>query len=196
MERFPSGQRGQTVNLLAQPSKVRILLSPLVTVFLKREDRICFKGLLPGFAMGNCFYEKGLAFECQGCGYCCSSEPGYVFLSEKDIQGMADCLGMERRQFIDTFCRIVDMGAFKMISLREKENYDCIFLTDKGCKVYSARPRQCADYPFWAHILEDQESWDAESKLCPGMNRGKIHTKREIDAILKDRRANNPVVIM
>lgn len=28
MARFPSGQRGQTVNLLALPSKVRILLSP------------------------------------------------------------------------------------------------------------------------------------------------------------------------
>ncbi len=28
MGRFPSGQRGQTVNLLAKPSKVRILLSP------------------------------------------------------------------------------------------------------------------------------------------------------------------------
>jgi hypothetical protein len=28
MGRFPSGQRGQTVNLLASPSKVRILLSP------------------------------------------------------------------------------------------------------------------------------------------------------------------------
>ena len=27
-ERFPSGQRGQTVNLLAQPSEVRILPSP------------------------------------------------------------------------------------------------------------------------------------------------------------------------
>ena len=27
-ERFPSGQRGQTVNLLVTPSKVRILLSP------------------------------------------------------------------------------------------------------------------------------------------------------------------------
>ena len=26
---FPSGQRGQTVNLLAPPSKVRILLPPL-----------------------------------------------------------------------------------------------------------------------------------------------------------------------
>ena len=30
---FPSGQRGQTVNLLAQLSKVRILLRPL-TLFL------------------------------------------------------------------------------------------------------------------------------------------------------------------
>ena len=27
---FPSGQRGQTVNLLALPSKVRILLRPLI----------------------------------------------------------------------------------------------------------------------------------------------------------------------
>ena len=29
MDGFPSGQRGQTVNLLAPPSKVRILLCPL-----------------------------------------------------------------------------------------------------------------------------------------------------------------------
>ena len=29
MDGFPSGQRGQTVNLLASPSKVRILLHPL-----------------------------------------------------------------------------------------------------------------------------------------------------------------------
>ena len=29
MDGFPSGQRGQTVNLLAPPSKVRILLHPL-----------------------------------------------------------------------------------------------------------------------------------------------------------------------
>ena len=37
-EGFPSGQRGQTVNLLAQPSKVRILPPPPndVVVFLGR----------------------------------------------------------------------------------------------------------------------------------------------------------------
>ena len=32
MDGFPSGQRGQTVNLLASPSKVRILLHPLTTL--------------------------------------------------------------------------------------------------------------------------------------------------------------------
>ena len=30
MDGFPSGQRGQTVNLLAPPSKVRILLHPFM----------------------------------------------------------------------------------------------------------------------------------------------------------------------
>ena len=29
MGRYPSGQRGQTVNLLAEPSEVQILLSPI-----------------------------------------------------------------------------------------------------------------------------------------------------------------------
>ncbi len=32
LARFPSGQRGRTVNPLAQPSQVRILLSPPVNV--------------------------------------------------------------------------------------------------------------------------------------------------------------------
>ena len=32
MDGFPSGQRGQTVNLLAMPSKVRILLHPLANM--------------------------------------------------------------------------------------------------------------------------------------------------------------------
>ena len=32
MDGFPSGQRGQTVNLLASPSKVRILLHPFINI--------------------------------------------------------------------------------------------------------------------------------------------------------------------
>ena len=40
MGRFPSGQRGQTVNLLAPPSKVRILVSPFFISKYCRRMRI------------------------------------------------------------------------------------------------------------------------------------------------------------
>ena len=39
MDGFPSGQRGQTVNLLATPSKVRILLHPLWKEQVNRLDK-------------------------------------------------------------------------------------------------------------------------------------------------------------
>ena len=40
MDGFPSGQRGQTVNLLAPPSKVRILLHPLIKQ--RVEKAVCY----------------------------------------------------------------------------------------------------------------------------------------------------------
>ena len=77
--------------------------------------------------MGSCFYDEGLRFECQGCGYCCGCEPGYVFLSKGDIERMASGLGMERQAFIDTWCRIVDMGMFKMIQKVDLEDNKNLF---------------------------------------------------------------------
>jgi len=112
--------------------------------------------------MSSCFYDKGLHFECQCCNYCCSTE-----------------------KFIDTYCRYVDMGAFKMLSLKEKENYDCIFLCEKGCTMYKARPRQCMTYPFWAHVLESEETWNEEAKACPGIGKGRLYTKKEIEEKLQ-----------
>ena len=141
------------------------------------------------------FYEKGLLFTCiEGCNYCCSCEPGYVFLSQEDLQRLCVFTALSEEQFIATYCRRVSMGSFSMISLLEKENYDCIFLTEKGCSVYEARPLQCSTYPFWQHILEDQESWDAESKSCPGIGKGRLYTKEEIDALLRKRVGQEPVI--
>ena len=43
VERFPSGQRDQTVNLTAQPSKVRILLSPpFITMYRDEFSLRCY----------------------------------------------------------------------------------------------------------------------------------------------------------
>ena len=144
----------------------------------------------------GCFYDKGLKFSCQGCSYCCSSEPGYVFLSQDDLTRMSEGLGLSEDEFIRIYCRKVDMGAFEMISLLEKDNYDCIFLTENGCKAYPFRPLQCSTYPFWAHILESREDWENEAKSCPGINKGQLHSKKEIEACLDSRRRAEPIVIL
>ncbi len=135
--------------------------------------------------MSRCFYEKGLRFECQRCLYCCSAEPGYVYLSRTDIINGANATALSPRDFISVYCRLVDFGAFSMVSLREKENYDCVFLTKDGCSIYSARPLQCRTYPFWRSVIESEESWKKESASCPGIGRGSLIDKAEIE-----RRAN------
>ena len=132
--------------------------------------------------MSSCFYDKGLRFECQCCNYCCSTEPGYVLLGEDDVTRMASCLGLDRKKFIDTYCRHVDMGA--------------LFLCEKGCTVYKARPRQCMTYPFWAHVLESEETWNEEAKACPGIGKGRLYTKKEIDEKLQFRMDNKPIMVL
>jgi len=143
----------------------------------------------------DCFYENGLRFSCvEGCRYCCSCEPGYVFLSQQDLDKLCAVTGMKEQAFIATYCRVVNMGAFSMISLKEKENYDCIFLNARGCSVYDGRPKQCRTYPFWMSVMEDEDSWDRESKSCPGIGKGKLYTKEEIDKLLEVNLDQSPII--
>ena len=128
----------------------------------------------------GCFYDRGLKFSCNGCRYCCGVEPGYVFLCEADIARLCAVLHMERGQVLSTYCRRTAESGFRY-SLLEKTRNDCIFLTEKGCAVYEARPVQCRTYPFWDTIVKDRQSWEAEGAFCPGINHGKTHSKREIE---------------
>ena len=60
MGRFPSGQRGQTVNLLAPPSKVRILVSPNKT---DKSGKHRFLPAVPGGSVFFCLYGTGIQWE-------------------------------------------------------------------------------------------------------------------------------------
>jgi len=131
------------------------------------------------------FYDKGLQFECTRCSYCCRHEPGFVFLSETDLKGMVETLDISEEEFIENYCKNVDIGFFNRLSLIEKDNHDCIFWSEKGCAVYKARPLQCRSYPFWTQIVEDKESWDEEGTSCPGIGKGKVHSKEEIEKWLE-----------
>lgn len=138
------------------------------------------------------FYSAGLNFSCQQCSGCCRHEPGYVFLSENDIKVMCNKLNLPRRKFIKQYCRTVDLDIVKRVSLIEKSNHDCIFWNN-GCTIYEARPLQCRSYPFWVHNLFNEETWKNVGVSCPGINKGKLHSKEDIDEWL-DKRIEEPFV--
>lgn len=113
------------------------------------------------------WYKKGLRFQCTGCGKCCTGSPGYVWVSEKEIEEMASFLQITVPEFMKRYIRRVG----SRYSLTEKKpNYDCVFLKDKQCSVYGARPMQCRTYPWWPQNLNSEESWREAAKTCEGIS--------------------------
>ena len=141
------------------------------------------------------FYKDGLHFECQRCSGCCRFDSGYVFLSHQDLDRLASNLSLTQDEFLEKYCVKVDMGGYFRISLIEKPNYDCIFWRDGGCAVYDARPLQCRSYPFWEHQLESKEAWENVAKSCPGINKGALHSRQEIEEWLARRKMEKLITI-
>jgi Fe-S-cluster containining protein len=133
----------------------------------------------------SCFYADGLQFSCQPeCRYCCGVEPGYVFLTPDDIDRLVTFLHLDIASFLQQYCRKVPMGSFHYISLIETAQHDCIFLGEHGCTVYEGRPIQCATYPFWNTVLENRQTWEQEATWCPGIGKGRLYSRDEIDQLL------------
>ena len=136
-----------------------------------------------------------LNFECQRCLHCCGGEPGYVFLSKNDIERASQHLGVSEEEFISIYCRKIDYGTYYMVSLKEKDNYDCVFLRPFGCAIYEARPHQCSTYPFWRGLGDDKDAWEEEKKNCPGLGKGRKYSKKEAQELI-DSNDLNPAYII
>jgi Fe-S-cluster containining protein len=107
-----------------------------------------------------------------------------VFLSEKDLNKLASELKMDNDSFLSAYCRWVERGqGGKFLSLKEKQNYDCIFW-NSGCTVYQSRPLQCRTFPFWESIVCSAKAWEAAAGSCPGINSGQPRSYEEIKGCL------------
>ncbi len=137
--------------------------------------------------MAEPFYAQGLRFTCQRCSQCCRFSPGYVFLSEKDLRRLAEHRGMRPSCFTEKYCREIDIGGFRRLSLQEKSNYDCIFWENGGCTVYPVRPFQCRSFPFWSSFVASRQTWEEAGKDCPGIGKGELHSRETIEAWLNQR---------
>lgn len=132
------------------------------------------------------FYEQGLRFECQGSGKCCTShgEFGFVFLTIEDRNRFADHLSISPSEFEKQYCEQTQ-GVWH---LREDAgNPDCMFLREKRCSVYDARPNQCRTWPFWPEVM-NAKAWKSEvESFCPGVGQGKLWSRAEIeDSMARD----------
>jgi len=131
------------------------------------------------------FYKDGLKFSCRQCSYCCCGFPGVVRLTREDLLRLVEWSQLTEEQFLQVYCRRVenDDGS-TFLSLRDLSNNSCILWGDGGCSAYQARPIQCRTYPFWKSVLESEASWMEESRTCPGINKGVLHSREEIEAQL------------
>lgn len=133
----------------------------------------------------NLKYKEGIKFECQGSSNCCISRGtyGYVYLSKKDIFKLSKFMNLKFKNFVNLYCDKTD----GFIHFKEKnKDGKCQFLDKKKCSIYKARPTQCRTWPFWGENMNTKK-WNKEiSKFCPGIDKGKLFTQKNINRIIKE----------
>jgi Fe-S-cluster containining protein len=129
-------------------------------------------------AAGEPWYAEGLRFKCTGCGDCCTGGPGYVWVTQEEIDALSARLKLSPAEFERRFVRQVGVRR----SLKERKNYDCVFLdADRRCTVYEDRPRQCRTWPFWNSNIASPAAWQRTCEACPGSGHGKLYSLEAIE---------------
>jgi Fe-S-cluster containining protein len=90
------------------------------------------------------------------------------------------------------FVRVDDSGKKIILDfpvMKSKADTTCVFY-DKGCKVYSIRPKACRLFPF---RVEEETTPQGDitlniscNKSCPGMGKGEIADKKSLEKLVSD----------
>ncbi|MFQ5704204.1 MAG: YkgJ family cysteine cluster protein [Gemmatimonadales bacterium] len=121
------------------------------------------------------WYHEGLRFECTRCGHCCGGAPGTVRITADEAGTIAEYLNISPAQFVESYTQVVNVDD---LILNDRPDHSCILYDSAvGCTVYPHRPRQCRTWPFWQSVVGNPQRWADEARECPGMNRGKLHSR-------------------
>jgi hypothetical protein len=148
------------------------------------------------------WYAEGLSFTCTQCGNCCTGGPGYVWISDQEVERLAGHLRMSVEAVVRQYTRKIG----GRLSLKEQRtpqgNYDCVFLKEipaefsgqppgtakisqsrRVCTIYSDRPLQCRTWPFWDGNLQSPSAWVKAGRHCPGIDRGTSYSREQIESL-------------
>ncbi|HXD86690.1 MAG TPA: YkgJ family cysteine cluster protein [Urbifossiella sp.] len=128
------------------------------------------------------WYADGLSFTCTRCGKCCTGEPGFVWVTDSELEAIAHFRG----EPIEEVTQLYTRRSKGRRTLREKANGDCVFFRrEQGCTIYPVRPPQCRTWPFWESNLDSPESWERTESVCPGSGQGELIPVEEITRRMK-----------
>lgn len=130
--------------------------------------------------MDKKWFEEGLRFTCIKCGNCCrvNGDYAFVYVSTEEVQRLMNYLDIPRKEFMRNHCSRLEGRTI----IKFKDGA-CSFFQDGECTVYRVRPIQCRAFPFWTENL-DEWVWHEEiAAICPGINRGKLYSAKEINKI-------------
>jgi len=124
----------------------------------------------------------GVRFECQpGCTNCCEQQ-GFVYLTEEDLNRIAEYVGTTAREFE----RRHVYRTKHLLRLRVPRYQQCHFLRDGGCSIHAVKPVQCRIFPFWPELVDGKNAkreWKKTAAWCPGIGKGglvQIETAKEL----------------
>ncbi|MBD3841209.1 MAG: YkgJ family cysteine cluster protein [Campylobacterales bacterium] len=107
--------------------------------------------------------------KCSTCeGNCCIGESGYIWITYKEIENLANHLG-KPLEFVTA--NYIFKANYKY-SIKEKQigpnSFACVFFDTlkKQCSIYEARPSQCRTFPFWEHFKNNPQE---VKKECPAI---------------------------
>jgi Fe-S-cluster containining protein len=102
-------------------------------------------------------------FKCRQCGECCKGYGG-TFVTEKEIQAIADYLNTDPKSFVDDYCQ---MSGEKPVLAQGRNSY-CVFWNGL-CTIHPVKPRMCKNWPFIKSVLVDINNWYIMAEFCPGI---------------------------
>ena len=102
-------------------------------------------------------------FDCTLCGDCCRGFGG-TYLSDSDIESIAEFVSVTPEQFISDYC--AKSGG--RLLLRQRQDGYCIFW-DTVCTIHAVKPRMCRQWPYLKSVLVDDINWRSMASMCPGI---------------------------
>ena len=107
---------------------------------------------------------------CETCaGNCCIGESGYIWVTNEEIDAMAESLNYTREDFINEYLLKIRYR-FSIKEVPYEGGHRCVFfnLHKRQCSIYATRPEQCRTFPFWGYFKEKINEVESE---CPGIIR-------------------------